>query len=804
MSQDGAGHPLVSAPAATGSARHNGSWATRPDEAGGPSLPPSPSAGWQTMNPQLVLCTGMHRSGTSLTASLLQGLGVELPGDLIAADASNPTGYFENRTVVDHQERLLQDLGYWWPTERASHGLPVSLQRSSVYRAHVEWLTSYLETLCSHREATLAIKDPRSSLLLPAWRESCRRLGLHLRVVICLRDPRDVCWSLVWRDGPIVGMDWSRAQRLWLGHYRAMLRHLGDLPACVARYEAWLHPHEAQRQLSRLSAFLGLQPGAEQFRASLARIRPEFNHGGQSQLPAVDPGLRALHVLLAFATPPARVGFAQASLATLTLNTRHVARKAWTNLQLLGLRTPWVRWRLGAALDPACLESQLGSPSLRLFRRRFTSHPDLRPHPLISPAYLNRERERLGLPRLRHADDLFRHLLDPDLLPLDPHPWFACRQYQRRCGTLGAGGAHPILGYLNRAADRRINPYPHPQWLSSLGCAAPCDRLQPMPEPVQALYPPLFRSAESAAPSWVTSPSWEGDRRPLGWREIGERFFDWPEDDVNLPLRWLLHCPDVKPWGGDSADEGALAAKGLGCWWLQCDWVAPLLSRLVGAEQQRSRALPDPQTLLSDLRSRGPDQPPLLLALSEPVLDQLLERGASLPAGTALLNLAWPRPHHQAGWLRLLAGASLILDCRPTLRAYLRGFGLQAVWPAVPVQDSSSGRPPGNSRLLMLAAGSSEARQLRTGALARLRDSGYGEPILLDSRLQALADAPAAAAEWLERLAGSQACWMWLDAPPAPDDARALALLAWCEWARIPIVTAGSPEEDALLMSCRS
>jgi hypothetical protein len=54
----------------------------------------------------LILVVGMHRSGTSLLGSLLQGLGVELPGELIAADHHNPEGYFEWHELVELQERL--------------------------------------------------------------------------------------------------------------------------------------------------------------------------------------------------------------------------------------------------------------------------------------------------------------------------------------------------------------------------------------------------------------------------------------------------------------------------------------------------------------------------------------------------------------------------------------------------------------------------------------------------------------------------------------------------------------------------
>ena len=51
---------------------------------------------------------------------------------------------------------------------------------------------------------------------------------------------------------------------------------------------------------------------------------------------------------------------------------------------------------------------------------------------------------------IRTADDLFRHLLYPDLLPLNTHPWFDCREYQLQNGELRMAGPHPVLNYLNQ------------------------------------------------------------------------------------------------------------------------------------------------------------------------------------------------------------------------------------------------------------------------------------------------------------------------------------------------------------------
>ncbi|MEL7418373.1 MAG: hypothetical protein AAGK10_07335 [Cyanobacteria bacterium J06555_3] len=44
----------------------------------------------------VIIITGMHRSGTSLTASLLQSAGVYLGDRLMSADSGNAKGYFED------------------------------------------------------------------------------------------------------------------------------------------------------------------------------------------------------------------------------------------------------------------------------------------------------------------------------------------------------------------------------------------------------------------------------------------------------------------------------------------------------------------------------------------------------------------------------------------------------------------------------------------------------------------------------------------------------------------------------------
>jgi len=727
------------------------------------------------MKPDLVLCVGMHRSGTSLTASLLQAMGLPLPGQLIHGDAANPSGYFENNSVVEAQEQLLQGLGYWWPTEEASHGLPPKLQRTPAYQAHVHWLTGYLEQLFQGSQTRLAIKDPRTSLLLPAWRQAADRLGLGLKLVICLRQPRDVCRSLVWRDGPSVGMGWSRAQRLWLEHYRALVTQGRGLPAQVAVYEAWLEPVRAQAQLLQLAQFLQLNPSAECIQTALERVQPEFNHGGGAQLPAVDRCLVRLHAALADPDSRPATWRRVARRSAATLKRHRLLQSAGIRLQLLWLSTPWGRRLLNAALDPELLKAQLGHNSLRLYRQRFASHGDLRPHALISPAHLNRERAQRGLPPLRSADALFAHLLHPDLIPLNPHPWFDCKTYLQATHALGTAGEHPVLTYLRRAQRSEPNPYTHPLWLASLGAARPTEALEPLPPLLQRLHPGLVLANPVASlgdPDSGEHPVIEAHE--AYWRQIAETFALWPSAGERNPLAWLANQPDVDVLGLTTEP----LARGLSCWWLPGDWPAALLASLAGADPGQCRAFHNPEALIQGLEAHPPDSSPVLLAVTPAVLIQLLQRSSPLPAGVAILNLVWPQPELQSAWLHILARASLVLEHRPALRAYLQGAGLRALWCAPPAFTSETiGGDQRPALLLAMGEGWAEAQLAkRAPGLDSRRYSAY---LRLDAQLLSLGNTPAAPATWLDRQRRSHGRWLWLNGPPDPADARSWAVLAW-------------------------
>src|SRR5205814_6120499 len=59
---------------------------------------------------------GMHRSGTSMTARLLNVMGTYMgeESDLVPATAENPEGYWEHQGFVDVNDEILHELGGGW------------------------------------------------------------------------------------------------------------------------------------------------------------------------------------------------------------------------------------------------------------------------------------------------------------------------------------------------------------------------------------------------------------------------------------------------------------------------------------------------------------------------------------------------------------------------------------------------------------------------------------------------------------------------------------------------------------------
>jgi hypothetical protein len=199
---------------------------------------------------RIILCLGMHRSGTSLIANSLECLGAELGPRAHWAGPDNPKSFGEDIDILSANESLLRFAQSAWDNPD-----PV------IYNVR---LPSPFIKFISDRLGQFPIwglKEPRMCRLLPVWRPVFEEVGCEVSVVHAVRHPMEVARSLYKRNGiPI-----ERGLALWLEYTKRA--HEDSDPAwksvTVSYTNMALIPGE---EITRIGAALGLTPNAEKIR----------------------------------------------------------------------------------------------------------------------------------------------------------------------------------------------------------------------------------------------------------------------------------------------------------------------------------------------------------------------------------------------------------------------------------------------------------------------------------------------------------------------------------------------------------
>tara|TARA_B100000315_G_scaffold252780_2_gene290275 strand:+ start:7047 stop:7904 length:858 start_codon:yes stop_codon:yes gene_type:complete len=191
---------------------------------------------------------GMHRSGTSMVARLLNLAGLDLgdPAQFLDPQADNPLGFWENREIMDLNDRLLAtNGGSWMEPPQWKKGW----ESASDMPAFREEAAAILRRAYGGREAVQwGWKDPRTTLTLPFW----KYVVGSLRLVLVIRNPVDVAQSLAIRHG------WSTqfGMLLWKQYMDAAFRYSVGMPMFVTFYDDYFH--DPRREMKRLLKFCGI------------------------------------------------------------------------------------------------------------------------------------------------------------------------------------------------------------------------------------------------------------------------------------------------------------------------------------------------------------------------------------------------------------------------------------------------------------------------------------------------------------------------------------------------------------------
>jgi len=144
-----------------------------------------------------IIVAGMHRSGTSATARVVNLLGADIARDLMPPQPrTNATGFWESTAVAGIHDELLSRLGSAWDDPLP---LPQGWQATESARQAKRKLADEVAKEFVDSRAFVA-KDPRITRLLPLWLELLDDLGIDPLVVIPFRNPMEVALSLMKRD----------------------------------------------------------------------------------------------------------------------------------------------------------------------------------------------------------------------------------------------------------------------------------------------------------------------------------------------------------------------------------------------------------------------------------------------------------------------------------------------------------------------------------------------------------------------------------------------------------------------------
>ena len=161
-------------------------------------------------NQSVAIMTGMHRSGTSLTASLLQSAGLDIGERLMGEDTGNSKGHFEDLDFVEFHQNVLQ-----------SQGISVAgwTKQQQIQVQPQYWATAKKLISARQERGSWGWKDPRTTLFLDFWSQ----LIPDAKYIFVYRSPWETVDSLFRRGDVIFRTNPNFAVQQWCNYNQAIL-----------------------------------------------------------------------------------------------------------------------------------------------------------------------------------------------------------------------------------------------------------------------------------------------------------------------------------------------------------------------------------------------------------------------------------------------------------------------------------------------------------------------------------------------------------------------------------------------------
>ena len=162
-------------------------------------------------NRSVLVITGMHRSGTSLTTSLIESAGIFIGDRLMGAGIGNTKGHFEDWDFVDLHRQCLT-------AQKVSRE---GWTRQSNFTFSPEYIQRAKTLVAARSQYSIwGWKDPRTTLFLNCWDS----IIPEAKFVFIYRSPWDVVDSLFRRGDSIFQAEPTIAIATWLNYNQTILK----------------------------------------------------------------------------------------------------------------------------------------------------------------------------------------------------------------------------------------------------------------------------------------------------------------------------------------------------------------------------------------------------------------------------------------------------------------------------------------------------------------------------------------------------------------------------------------------------
>ena len=146
---------------------------------------------------KLVIVAGSGRSGTSAVTGTLKTLGLHVPQPEMAADPSNPRGFFEPQWVIDFHHRVLRSIPVR-NNDARPQAAALADEAVASGRLHEElrtWLSEQASVVGGTDGGQLLVKHQFAFWVHRLWEEVADDLGVELCYLTMLRHPAEVVQS---------------------------------------------------------------------------------------------------------------------------------------------------------------------------------------------------------------------------------------------------------------------------------------------------------------------------------------------------------------------------------------------------------------------------------------------------------------------------------------------------------------------------------------------------------------------------------------------------------------------------------